>query len=238
MAARNHDGDRLEHHCRRGRHFDPGSECRTTGSNGTLRNDVAQRYLESLFRHRRFVVCVLTAITIVFGMFASKVRVHTDFFDLYPPKHPYIQLYKKYRETFGSANVVLVGVERKDSTIYDVRTLEKIDRITRFLLATPGVDPSQVISITSPRLKNVEVSSWGIRVTPAIHPAFPRDQEALDKLREVNDTNPGIRGFYVSDDEKAAAVYAGFWEETTDIGGLFRRLGTLRENVGTNDHGT
>ncbi len=201
-----------------------------------MRSGLAQRYLEFLFGHRGFVACLLAAITIAFGVFASKVRVHTDFFDLYPPKHPYIQVYKKYRETFGSANVLVVGVERKDSTIYNVVTLEKIDRITRFLLATPGVDPSQVISITSPRLKNVEVSSWGIRVTPAIHPAFPGDQQGLDKLREVIDTNPGIRGFYVSDDEKAAAVYAGFWEEKTDLGALFRRLEQLRRTESDADH--
>jgi uncharacterized protein len=182
------------------------------------------------------VVCLLAAITIPFVIFASKLRIQTNFFDLYPPKHPYIQLYKKYRETFGSANVLVVGVERKGSTIYNVGTLEKIDRITRFLLATPGVDPSQVVSITSPRLKNVEVSSWGIRVTPAIHPALPRDQEGFDKLREVIDTNPGIRGFYVSDDDKAAAVYAGFWEETTDLGALFRRLEQLRRTESDADH--
>ena len=60
------------------------------------------------------------ALALGLGLLAyNKTRVFTNFFDLYPPGHPYIQLYQQYRNMFGTANTVLVVVEVKNGTIFD-----------------------------------------------------------------------------------------------------------------------
>ena len=61
-----------------------------------------------LLRHR-FGVCVGILLgTLLFGYSAFRLQIHTDFFDLYPPAHPYIKLYHEYRHLVGTANVLQI----------------------------------------------------------------------------------------------------------------------------------
>jgi len=193
----------------------------------STRRSLAVRYLDWLLAHRAKVALAIAVGTVVLGCFVTRVRVYMDFFDLYPPRHPYIQLYKEYRKMFGGANVLAVIVEHPGGTIFNLETMGKIDRITRFLMESPGVDPTQVISLTHPKLKTVEVASIGILVRPVMSPSFPRDQADLDRMREAVYRNRDIRGFYVSSDDQAAAVFAGFWEEGTDLRTLHARITEL-----------
>src|SRR3990172_4258849 len=114
-----------------------------------------RRYIESylffLLRQRIAVSVVTAALTMALGLLAyTKTRVFTNFFDLYPPGHPYIELYQQYRGMFGTANTVLVVIEVKHGTIFDdPKTVQKVERITLEMLHdVPGVNGEQVLSIT------------------------------------------------------------------------------------------
>lgn len=201
-----------------------------------MQRSFAERYLDLLFRYRRTVIGLLTALTLFLGYFLVQIRVYTDFFTLYPPRHEYIQLYQQYRKMFGGANVLVIAVEVKKGTIYNFETIGKIDRITRFMMDSPGVDPMQVISLTHPKLKNIKVSSWGIQIKPVMFPAFPQSQADLDLMRQAVYQNQGIRGFYVSPDDTAATIFAGFWEEGTDLQVLYDRMQALQEKEEDANH--
>lgn len=192
------------------------------------RRKLTEWYVDFLLAHRIPVVILVAIATVFFSVEMRGLVINTDFFDLYPPRHPYIQLYHQYRKMFGGANVLVIAVETTGESIYTIETLGKVDRITRALMETPGVDPRQVISLTHPKLKNIVVSNWGISIRPMIFPAFPRNQEDLDRVKNAVYTNQGIRGFYVSPDDKAATIYAGFWEEGTDLHMLFTRMRELQ----------
>jgi hypothetical protein len=115
-----------------------------------------EKYLFFLLRHRWGVLVLIGGATLYFVYFmVYRMAIFTNFFDLYPPGHPYIQLYTKYRDMFGTANVVLIVVEVKDGDIFTTPdTIQKVDRITLDLLHNiPGVNGEQVISITHPKLK-------------------------------------------------------------------------------------
>ncbi len=193
------------------------------------RRKLTEWYVDFLLSHRTGVIIFVIIATGFFLYHLRTLVIYTNFFDLYPPRHPYIQLYSEYRKMFGSANVLVVAVAVKEGEIYTIEALSKIDRITRALMGTPGVDPFQVISLTHPKLKNIEVSSWGIAIRPLIFPAFPRNQEDLDRIKANVYRNQGIRGFYVSPDDKAATIFAGFWEEGTDLNLLFKRMQEIQE---------
>ena len=64
-----------------------------------------EAYINFLIRFRVPVLVVVTAITLFLGWHLRNMQVYTNFFDLYPPGHPYIQLYQQYRKMFGTANV-------------------------------------------------------------------------------------------------------------------------------------
>ncbi|MGH7802886.1 MAG: hypothetical protein ACREQJ_00935, partial [Candidatus Binatia bacterium] len=132
-----------------------------------------EAYLRFLLRYRWGVIATIAVITGYFIYFMiNHMAIYTNFFDLYPPGHPYIQLYTKYRNMFGTANVVQVVVEVQRGTIFDdIETVKKVDRITLDLLnQVPGVNPDQVISITHPKLKTALTAGSGIKVVPLTYP--------------------------------------------------------------------
>src|SRR5205823_3559644 len=136
-----------------------------------------EAYLFFLLRHRALVSLVVAAITVGLALFMwFRMHVFTNFFDLYPRNHPYIQLYQQYRSMFGTANTVLIVVEVKNGTIFDdPETVQKVDRITLALLHDiPGVNGEQVLSITHPKVKTTLTAGSGIKVVPLMYPRVPQ----------------------------------------------------------------
>ena len=85
-----------------------------------LSRKTIETYLFFLLRHKVTVAVVIALMT---GFLAwtthTRLVVQPDFQSLYPPNHPYIQLYNAYRNMFGTAFTVQIVVEVKDGTIFD-----------------------------------------------------------------------------------------------------------------------
>ena len=187
-----------------------------------------ERYLHFLLRHRWPVSIAIAASTVFFVWFTLfRLTIFTNFFDLYPPHHPYIEVYTKYRKMFGTSNVLMMVIEvQKDGTVFnDPEILKKVDRITVDLLHNvPGVNGEQVISLTHPKLKTTLTSGSGIKVVPLTYPKLPDDQEDLEFFRRKVYTTENVRGFFVSNDDKATLITAGFWEEYFDLGTMWKKI--------------
>src|SRR5262249_23475088 len=186
-----------------------------------------EAYLFVLLRHRLAVSLVVGAITLVLGGFMwPRMHIFTNFFDLYPPGHPYIKLYTQYRNMFGTANTLLLVVEVKDGTIFDdPATVQKVDRITLALLHDiPGVNGDQVLSITHPKLTTTLTAGCGIKVVPLMYPRVPETKDDLDFLKLKVYTTEGVKGPFVSDDDKATLIVAGFWEEYFDLPTMWEKI--------------
>ena len=190
------------------------------------RRYLTQQYLYFLLRHRLGVCIFIFIGTVFFGYQAFHLRIYTNFFDLYPPSHPYIQLYQEYRQMFGTANVLQIVLEVQDGDIYTIETLKKIDGLTRGLVASKGVNPFQVTSLTHPSVKNITISSSGISALPLVK-KLPESKAELQVLRNAVYTATGVRGVHVALDGKAALITAGLWEEGTDFGYLWNRIAEL-----------
>jgi hypothetical protein len=186
-----------------------------------------EQYLYFLLRNR-WPVAIFIALGTGFFVWYSifHLTIFTNFFDLYPPRHPYIQVYTKYRSMFGTSNVLLMVVEARQGTIFDdPEIVAKVDRITVDLLQkVPGVNGEQVISITHPKLKTTLTSGSGIKIVPLMYPRLPQDQEELEFFRRKVYTTEGVRGLFVSYDDKATLITAGFWEEYFDLLGMWKRI--------------
>jgi predicted RND superfamily exporter protein len=168
------------------------------------------------------VVAIITA-GLAFCMW-TKMKVFTNFFDLYPPNHPYIQLYQQYRSMFGTANQVVMVVEVKNGTIYDdPATVQKVMAAPRCSTTCPGVNGEQVMSITHPKLKTTLTSGSGIKVVPLTYPRVPETKDDLRFLRQKIRSSE-YQGIFVSDDDKATMIVAGFWEEYIDLPTMWAKI--------------
>src|SRR2546428_3856321 len=186
-----------------------------------------EAYLFFLVRHRRAASLRVAAATVVLAAFmVARMHIFTNFFDLYPPGHPYIKLYTQYRSMFGTANTLLLVVEVKNGTIFDdPATVQKVDRITVALLHDiPGVNGEQVFAITRQKIKTTLTAGSGIKVVPLMYPRVPDSKQDLDFLKIKVYTTEGVKGPFVSEDDKATLIVAGFWEEYFDLPTMWTKI--------------
>ena len=66
------------------------------------------RFVEIIWKHPKATLVIIAAITAVFAVRVPMVRIVSDFSDLLPQDHPYIQLHNEIRDTFGGANNIIV----------------------------------------------------------------------------------------------------------------------------------
>ena len=188
-----------------------------------------EAYVRFLLRYRWPVIALSTLITLILGHYLFQTRIQMNFRDIVPPNHPYTQLAQKHARMFGSANVLVVAVEVNDGDIFTVETLNKIDRVTRMLLETPGVNPWQVLSIAHPKVRSIQISGSGIRALPIYFPGPPKEPADAARIKKSVYTNDGIFDFFVSRDDKVALITAGFWESGLDFGRMKERLFQIRD---------
>ncbi len=127
---------------------------------------------------------------------------------------------------FGTSNVLLMTIEAKDGDLYsDPDIIKTVDRITIDLLHNvPGVNGEQVMSITHPKVKTTLTTGAGLKTVPLTYPRLPEDKEDLEFFRRKVNTTEGVRGFLVSQDDKATQIVAGFWEEYFDLAGMWKQV--------------
>jgi hypothetical protein len=204
------------------------------------------------------VAIAVTLLTLFFAWQLRNMRLHTDFFDFYPKyrtfadawhecreqggnpasclaksvinpgPNPYIQIYRDFRKMFGSANILTVIVEVKQGNVYNPGTLQKLDRITKFIINSKGVVPYQILSIAHPKLTSISAREGGVEIRPLFYPGVPQTQADADRVRFGVYQNKGIRGIFASLDDTALLVHAGFWEEALDFKELAERMAQLK----------
>ena len=190
-----------------------------------------EAYINFLLKFRWPVLIFVTAVTLLLGYNLKHMRVYTNFFDLYPPNHPYIQLYQKYRRMFGTANVLMMAIECKEGDIFNVDTINKINYATLQVVETPGVNPYQVRSLTHAKMKNIRITGAVITAYPIMYPGPPKTPNDVKPIKKAVYTNEGVHGFYVSQDNTAALITAGFWEEGVDFHNLYDRMLKIRQEI-------
>ena len=210
-----------------------------------------EAYLRFLLRNRLVVSVVIAVMTAFFAYECSRIKVLPQFLDFYPGPlkltilgkeitlregHPYIKIYNEFRKMFGSANILTLVIETKHGDIYNPTTLQKIDQATKALVETKGVVPYQILSIAHPKMKSITNAQGAIQIREVFYPTVPKTMEDAQRVKFAVYSTKGIRGIYVSEDDTAALVTAGFWEEELDFNYLYERMNTLKQQLEDDNH--
>lgn len=199
---------------------------------------MSRRIAEIVIQQRLWILLVILGITGFFGYRSLSVQMYTEFADLLPQAHPYIQVHNQIRETFGGANVITIMLEVEEGDIANAETLAKIDHITREADKLPGVNHNQLISIATHKARDPVVSFGGMMKSELIFDPTdpPETPEQFDELRETLRSNPNVYGVLVSRDLKAAAIRADFFEDRIDYQKLFEKVQKIRDEVQDGNH--
>ncbi len=165
----------------------------------------------------------------------SGVKMYSDFADLLPQSHPYIQLHNEIKDGFGGANVIIVGVSVDSGDIFSNETLKLIHEVTQAVDELPGVNHNLVTSFTHRTTRKVWLTELGNIVSdPYYRPQDPAlGADELAALRKSVVANPIVYGPLISPDMKMALVKAQLNEGALDYEVTFEELQTLREEFKT-----
>jgi predicted RND superfamily exporter protein len=183
-----------------------------------------------VFRHPRAYLALIALITVYFAMQIPGIKMYSDFSDLLPQSHPYIELHNEIKDTFGGANVIIVGIEVEDGDIFSNESLALIHRLTQAVDSLPGVNHNLVTSLTHRNSRKIWLTEMGNINSEPYYKPLDGDISAsqLDQLRKDVVANPRIYGPLVSPDMKIALIKAQLNEGQLDYEATFSQLQAVR----------
>ncbi len=176
-----------------------------------------------LIKKRVPVLILLGILTVVFGygLLNLKIKVRLD--EMQPPLHPFVKLNRKFMKVFGGANTVMIEIHVKNGDIFNYKTLCKIKRITDALQFHPYVRRALVESISRRKAKAVRGYAGGtVDIKSLMYPTVPKSPEAIEKLKKNIFANEFYRGILVSNDGKAALIFADLKETGVNYNKFFK----------------
>lgn len=194
-----------------------------------------QHFVEACIRYRLFVVSAYMVVTAIMLVAASRVEITTVFEDLLPQDHPYVQVHEKIKNTFGGSNLVSIMLEVEQGDIFNRDFLRKLQKATKDLQQVDGVNPFQITSLASKKLKEVRGSTNAIDVRSLMWPDVPEDDQGLAELKESVLANALVHGAYVSQDLKAALITVDFYDDELDYSRIFSQIRAIADTVEDED---
>lgn len=208
---------------------------------GNLRHSITRVLMRGetwLFANPKIVLGLIFAATALFATQLPGLRIYTDFNDLLPQNHAYIQTYNRIKENFGGANVIILAVEVEQGTIFNDETLQLIYDATQGIDNLPSVNHNLVSSLTHRTSRKVYLNREGSFVSDSYYnPANPTHTAAeLEQIKKDVIANPQIYGLLVAPNLKAALIKAQLNEGGIDYAKTFAALQKVREQLAKPGH--
>ncbi|TDG14053.1 transporter [Seongchinamella unica] len=186
-----------------------------------------------VFYHPKTFLSVILLATLFFASRIPYLEMYSNFADLLPQEHPYIQLHNDVKDTFGGANNVVMAISVEEGDIFNSDTLSRIHRLTQGVDSLPGVNHNLVRSLTHRTVRKNWMTEMGNMNSEAYYdPLYPdMSQEQLEQLRLDVMANPTVYGLLVAPDLKSALIRGTFNEGQLDYVEIFRQLGELKDEV-------
>jgi hypothetical protein len=183
-----------------------------------------------VFNHPKIILGLILVVTLFFATQIPAVKIYSDFADLLPQTHPYIELHNEIKESFGGANVIILGVEVEQGDIFGNETLARIHRITQAVDSLPGVDHNLVSSLTHRNTRKVRLTPDGnVNSDPYYNPERTTlGAKDLEAMRQSVIADPRVYGPLVSPDMKMALIKGQLNEGQLDYLKTFEMIQKLR----------
>jgi uncharacterized protein len=180
-----------------------------------------------VFRNRISLVVGFTLLTAVMVAFAARTRVDASFNKSLPADHPYIRTFVQYQAQFGGANRVMIALMAREGDIFTPAFFDTLKRATNEVMSLPGVDRSQVQSITTPNTRYIEVVEEGLSGGNVIPATFRPTPEGFAQVKE-NIIKSGRVGQLVANDFSGALISAQLMEVDPQTGAKLDYLAVSR----------
>jgi uncharacterized protein len=168
-----------------------------------------RRYVTGIVTWPKTVIAVVLSITLALGLFIGRLRVLLDVDAQIPPNHPLVVVGQRVEKLFGGKYMTVIGFYPKSGTIYTPSILAKVKRVTEELEHIPGVKPNSVLSLMSPRIKDIHSTEDSLEIAP-LAANVPQTESEMAAFRERVKANSFMTSLFVSEDGRATSVLVDF----------------------------
>ena len=188
-----------------------------------------------LIKHKKVVVIAMAVITLFFLTQIFRIQMFTEFLDLFPKNHPYVQIHEKYAKYFGGAYQATLVLEVKQGDVFNTGTLSKMARIQDAVDLIPGVDHFGIFSLASQKVSILKETAGGFSSFPVMK-EVPQDKAGIEELKKKVFTSDNVNGIWVSRDQKALRLDANFLEGKIDFNVLFNKFMEIKKKEEDANH--
>ncbi|MFC1855680.1 RND family transporter [Thermodesulfobacteriota bacterium] len=149
------------------------------------------------------VVIFSIIITILFGYFATGIKIDTDPENMLSADSYVRVFHHEVKERFNLSDFIVLGISHEES-VFNKDTLKRVSAVTEEILEISGVVADDVIS---PTTTNNVILEDGTLVVRKIMSEPPEDAAGIEKLKHELLNNPMFENLMISSDEKAFAIF-------------------------------
>lgn len=168
-----------------------------------------RRYVTAIVRRPKLVIAAVALVTLTLGFFMTRLRVLLDVDAQIPPGDPLVIVGQRIEKLFGGKYMTVIGFYPRSGTVYTADILGKVKRVTEKLEKLPGVKPGSVLSLMSPRVKDVKSTTDSLEITP-LADKVPQTDAEVAAFRSRVQANSFLTSLFVSDDGRATSVLVDF----------------------------
>jgi predicted RND superfamily exporter protein/outer membrane lipoprotein-sorting protein len=183
-------------------------------------------YVEAVVRFRLVVIALALLVTAALALQTANLRVVIDPNANLPQQHPYVSTTQVIEKVFGARHIIVIALTPREGDVFRPEVLEKVQRITAALSATPGVARGSLLSLAARRVKQIKGTPDGMEVLPLME-TVPRTPEAIEALRAAVRANPVYQGTILSADGRTTAILAEFEEDRAGFRGMVEKVRPL-----------
>lgn len=180
-----------------------------------------------VIRYRFFFTVLPLLVTVFFIFILKDLTIQSSVQDFIPQKHPFVEVNNQLMKVFGGLNQVSIALEPKSGDIFQTPLLEKVVRITNQLYYLEGVNIGRIVSLSARKIKRVEGTEEGFKVTHLMREA-PNTPEEMKFLKQSIMRNNLVYGPIVAKDFSATQIILDFYPEVPSKK-IFRSINQIIE---------
>ena len=180
--------------------------------------------MKRMYKHPRYIIVVILAITVFFAMQLSEMELDNNNFRFVPENDPARIEAEAIDEDFGSQVQILVGIERPFDSVFDSGFLERMRQFDQRLASLENVD--EVTSIVSTDFITAQGDS--IVVESIVPDSFSGSPEEIEEIKKRVRSWDLYDRVLISEDERSTQMLVSLDLQSDEAGGE-ESLAVLKE---------
>ncbi|MDH4121147.1 MAG: MMPL family transporter [Deltaproteobacteria bacterium] len=178
-----------------------------------------ERFITWVLKRRMWVLGAAVLVTVGLAANLRLLRIVIDPDDMLPRSHPWVDVTYRVADLFGNKFTVVIGVAPKTGDVFQPLVLNKVKILTDRLSGEPGVVPSNLMSLSADRAKDIRGTREGLDVKPLMK-EVPQTPKEMDALKAALARNPSYTNLVISQDQQMATVVVEFQKDKLGFKGI------------------